>query len=85
LVREAKKLQLGYRDQAGHGQPNGRSGDHAFGKWRVDHPLFTELLDEPFCGPEYAAIPAYVLTQDHDPLIAGHLVMQGFIDGLEHG
>ena len=44
---------------------------------------FAELGLQPLRGPEDTALGADVLTEDHDSLVAAHLIAHPLADGLE--
>ena len=73
LVGETQKLDLSHRNEAGHGQTNGRPDDHPLGERSVDHPVLAELLEQAFGSPEHPAVTGHVLAQDDYPVVPCHL------------
>ena len=82
-VDEVGELHLGDRAQAVDRGAHRGAGDHALGQRRVEHALVAVLRPQPLGGAEDAALLADVLAQDHDALVALHLLVHGGADRLE--
>src|SRR6185369_462066 len=83
-IRETHELDLGHRMQAIGRHADGRADDARFGKGGVDHPLGAKTIQQPLGDSEYTAVPGYILTEDHDPVVLRHLLAQDEVDGLYH-
>ena len=77
---EVGELNLGYRQEPVQRHPDRHADDPGLGERRVEHPLFAELIHPAGADPEHPAAGADVLTEQHDPVVVGHLVVQGVAD-----
>ena len=94
-----KELDLDHRLQSALGHAGGAAHDVGFGDRRVEYPVRTELylqaggeledaalaLDQFLLEIFFAAAVGDIFSEDHDALIAAHLVAQGGIDQVGHG
>ena len=71
------------RAQARHGGAHGHAGEGIFGNRRIQHPQFAVLLVEVLGHLVGAAVLADVLTHHADVGVAGHLLVDGFPEGIE--
>ncbi len=85
LHGEAAELDLGERHEAGDREPDRRADDRRFRDGHVEHPAGTEAVERTVGGAEDPAVRADVLAEQHDPLVARHLVEDGLADRREHG
>src|SRR3989344_4753845 len=83
-VHEPGKLYLGHRAHAVDGQPDRGADDAELCQRGVAHALRAELPDEAVRCAEHAAVKAHVLAEDHDLLVALHLLAQCHVDGLDN-
>src|SRR5260221_5703721 len=79
-VDEVGELDLGDRDGAVHGGPDGDADDARLGERRVEIPCLSETVVEALGGQEDATLAAHVLAQHPDPLVSLHLFQEGFPD-----
>ncbi len=85
LHREAAELDLGQGHQAGDREPDRRADDHRLGDRHVEHAVRAEPVERAVGGAEHATVRADVLTQEHDALVARHLVEDRLADRRQHG
>ena len=74
---KAHKLNLGHWLHALRGHTDRQAGDHCLGQRRVEDPLVAVFILQAVGGPEDAAVFAHILAQDHNLLVASHLMVEG--------
>ena len=67
------------------GDVPGNADDGAFGERSIDHPLVAVAFDETVGGAKDAAVDADIFTQYDDTVIFLHFLLQGQVEGLNHG
>ena len=82
-VHEVGELHLGDRPQAVDRRAHRGAGDHPLGEGRVEDALVAVLGPQALGRAEDAALLADVLAEDHDALVALHLLVHGEADRLE--
>src|SRR5262249_15105577 len=71
---EVAEHDLGDRAEAGHGRAHGRAQDRLLADRGVPDPLWPEFLQEADGGLEHAAGRRHVFAEEHDRLVAPHLL-----------
>ena len=82
---EVGELHLGDRPVAAQRGADADADDRRLGNRRVEDAQLAELVVEPLCDAERAAVRADVLAEDEDFRIAPHLLGEGFADGFDVG
>ena len=82
---EVGELHLGDRAQAHQGGAGCPGHDRGLGQGHVDDAPGSELLLEPGCDLERAAVDAHVLAEHEHPLVTAHLLPESVADRLEVG
>ena len=80
---EVRELDLGDRPQPVDRGTDRRPDDHRLGERRVDHAVVAELRPQAVGREEDASLLADVLAQDHDRLVAAHLLGHPVADRLD--
>src|SRR5882762_10559075 len=75
-VGEVRELHLRDRPLAGERESERNTRDRRFGQRRIDDALLAESLAQPVRDEEHATFLSDVLTQDHDALVALHLLCE---------
>ncbi len=82
---EIREHDLGDRLQAGHRRAHGGAQDRLLGDRRVAHAHRAELLEQPHRRLEHAAGAGHVLAEEHDVLVALHLLRDAAGDRIAIG
>ena len=75
---EVRKLHLHDWPHPHHRRSDRSSHKAGLGQRCIQYPPLAVLLLEALCDPEGSAIRADVLAHEEDPLVAAHLLVQGF-------
>src|SRR3954464_2913816 len=81
---EVGELDLWYRHQSVQGHAHGTADDAALAERRIDHAIFAELVKKLLRDAKDATYFADVLAEQHDAIIAAHLLTERVIDRLDH-
>src|SRR5215207_4004107 len=84
-VDEPVELDLAHWAVAAQRHAHGSADDAGFGKRRIDHPMFAEVLLQAFGNSEDPTELADVLASDHDFRIGFQRSAQARIERLRHG
>ncbi len=84
-VDETVELDLAYRPEPAHRQPDRRPDDRGFRERGVDHPFLAEVGQQPVGDAEDPAEPADVLAHHDDSRIVIHGRAQPRVEGLGQG
>jgi hypothetical protein len=60
--------------------PERDAHDPRLGERCVDHSLLAELVEEPLRDPEDTPAHGDVLAEHDDPVVGGHLIVEGVVD-----
>src|SRR3989304_4080996 len=81
-VNEIHELDLRDGAEPVQGHPDRGANDPALAEGRVEHTV-RELVDQTLRAPEHAAVPADVLSQKDDSIVAAHLLAQRVVHRLD--
>ena len=79
-VDEVGELDLGDRQQPVQRHADRHADDAGFGERRIDDAPLAELVEEPLRHLEDTPAGPDVLTEEHDPIVGGELVVQRVTD-----
>ena len=84
VIGKPGELHFRHRFQASQGHADGTSIYGGLCNGRVNDSLLAVLVDKTVCYAKNSSVKAHILAQQNDPVVPGHLLVQGEVQGLHH-